>query len=101
MRDVFQAFTDPTAPPGRAALAEPPRSGVSPERGARPFVGPRTEHPRRSVFEIRMDIMRAIRRGAKKPTQIMYRANLSWATLNWHLDMLVEGTLVRWSAEGA
>jgi predicted transcriptional regulator len=56
---------------------------------------------RRSHLEIRMDILRAVRRGASKPTQIMYRANLSWNSLSSHLDLLHSKALVMWSQDGS
>lgn len=37
--------------------------------------------PRRSLLQIRMDILKAAANGSGKPTQIMYTANLSWALL--------------------
>ena len=43
---------------------------------------------RRSQLEIRMDILRAIMEGAEGPTQIMYKANLSWILLCDHLGAL-------------
>ncbi len=43
---------------------------------------------RRSQLEIRMDILRAIMEGAEGPTQIMYKANLSWILLCDHLSAL-------------
>ena len=43
---------------------------------------------RRSQLEIRMDILRAIMEGAEGPTQIMYKANLSWIILCDHLSAL-------------
>lgn len=45
---------------------------------------------RRSQLEIRMDILRAIMEGAEGPTQIMYKANLSWILLCDHLRALSE-----------
>jgi predicted transcriptional regulator len=45
---------------------------------------------RRSQLEIRMDILRAIMEGAEGPTQIMYKANLSWILLCDHLGALSE-----------
>jgi len=45
---------------------------------------------RRSQLEIRMDILRAIMEGAEGPTQIMYKANLSWILLCDHLGALGE-----------
>jgi len=49
---------------------------------------------RRSRLEIRMDILSCIRSGAEKPTQIMYKANLSWIALKDHLSALEEGKLL-------
>jgi predicted transcriptional regulator len=43
---------------------------------------------RRSQLEIRMDILACVKAGAEKPTQIMYKANLSWTALQTHLDAL-------------
>ena len=40
-------------------------------------------------MEIRMDILKVVRDGAEGPTQIMYRANLSWALSTQHLRDLV------------
>jgi predicted transcriptional regulator len=45
---------------------------------------------RRSQLEIKMDILRAVKEGVEKPTQIMYKANISWAILQIHLKSLVE-----------
>ena len=49
---------------------------------------------RRSQLEIRMDILRAIMEGAEGPTQIMYKANLSWILLCEHLTALGEQEFV-------
>jgi predicted transcriptional regulator len=45
---------------------------------------------RRSQLEIKMDILRAVKEGIEKPTQIMYKANISWTILQTHLKSLVE-----------
>ncbi len=45
---------------------------------------------RRSQLEIRMDILRVIVEGAEGPTQIMYKANLSWILLCEHLASLTQ-----------
>ena len=50
---------------------------------------------RRSHLEIRMDILHCVKSGAEKPTQIMYKANLSWNSLKEHLDALERGKLLR------
>ena len=36
---------------------------------------------RRSRFEVHLDVRYTIRNGVKKPTRIMYGANLSWKSL--------------------
>ena len=55
---------------------------------------------RRSQLEIRMDILRAIMEGAEGPTQIMYKANLSWILLCDHLSALGEQGFVGEKAVG-
>ncbi len=55
---------------------------------------------RRSQLEIRMDMLAAVKEGAEKPTQIMYKANLSWVALQTHLNQLLERGLLKWLAEG-
>jgi len=37
-----------------------------------------------------MDVLRAVREGARAPTQIMYRANLAWIVLQYSLRKLTE-----------
>ncbi len=49
---------------------------------------------RRSYLEIRMDILSCVKAGAEKPTQIMYKANLSWTALKEHLAALLDGNLL-------
>jgi predicted transcriptional regulator len=56
---------------------------------------------RRSQLEIRMDMLAAVKEGAEKPTQIMYKANLSWVALQTHLSQLLERGLLRWVADGS
>jgi len=55
---------------------------------------------RRSQLEIRMDILRAIMEGAEGPTQIMYKANLSWILLCDHLGALGQQGFVGEKAVG-
>ena len=55
---------------------------------------------RRSQLEIRMDMLKAVKEGAEKPTQIMYKANLSWVALQTHLQTLLEKGLLQWVADG-
>ncbi|HVB95713.1 MAG TPA: winged helix-turn-helix domain-containing protein [Nitrososphaerales archaeon] len=40
-------------------------------------------------MELRMDILTVVRDGAEGPTQIMFKANLSWKLLTQHLKELV------------
>jgi predicted transcriptional regulator len=49
---------------------------------------------RRSHLEIRMDILSCVQAGIVKPTQIMYKANLSWTALKDHLRALEESKLL-------
>jgi predicted transcriptional regulator len=50
---------------------------------------------RRSHLEIRMDILACVQSGIEKPTQIMYKANLSWTALKEHLDALETSLLLK------
>ena len=50
---------------------------------------------RRSILQIRVDILRVVADGYGKPTQIMYRANLSWNVLQTQLKSFVETELLR------
>jgi predicted transcriptional regulator len=54
----------------------------------------------RSPLEIRIDILRAIMEGAEGPTQIMYKANLSWILFHHHLSALSEQRYVGEKAVG-
>ena len=45
---------------------------------------------RRSILQIRMEILRVINDGYGKPTQIMYKANLSWTVLQVQLAAFVD-----------
>jgi len=49
---------------------------------------------RRSQMEIYIDILKAVAEGKKKPTHIMYRANLSWTRLKKYLDFLISQDLL-------
>lgn len=49
---------------------------------------------RRSRFEIYVDILTEIKNGSKKPTQIMYGANLSWIPLQGMLESLTKQGLI-------
>jgi len=45
--------------------------------------------PRRSSFQIAVDVLSVINEGETRPTRIMYASNLSWNTLRSTLDLLV------------
>lgn len=45
-------------------------------------------------MEIDMEILSVIAAGTKKPTHIMYAANMSWAPLTMRLSKLIERGLV-------
>jgi len=60
----------------------------------------RKEFARRSQLEICMDMLSAVKEGSQRPTQIMYRANLSWIALQTHFKTLVEGGMLKWAESG-
>ena len=45
---------------------------------------------RRSILQIRVDILKVVAEGYGKPTQVMYRANLSWNVLQAQLKSFIE-----------
>ncbi|MBS7606673.1 MAG: archaellum operon transcriptional activator EarA family protein [Candidatus Bathyarchaeia archaeon] len=49
---------------------------------------------KRSKMELYLDVLRAISRGVDKPTNIMYKCNLSWANSREILSSLVEQGLI-------
>lgn len=49
---------------------------------------------RRSLLQIKVDILRVVAAGYGKPTQIMYRANLSWNVLQAQLKSFVESDML-------
>jgi len=49
-----------------------------------------TLSPRRSSFQIAIDVLTVIGEGEKRPTRIMYASNLSWNSLRGTLDLLVD-----------
>jgi len=49
---------------------------------------------RRSRLEVYLDVMWTIKNGTRKPTRIMYGANLSWKPLQRVLNALVNQDLV-------
>lgn len=46
------------------------------------------------MLQIRMEILRVVMEGFGKPTQIMYKANLSWTVLQSQLKAFVENGLL-------
>ncbi len=53
-------------------------------------------------MEIYVDILKAVAEGRKKPTHIMYRANLSWTRLKRYIDFLItQGLLQEGNNDGA
>lgn len=50
---------------------------------------------RRSKLEIYLDVLGVIKNGTKKPTRIMYGANLSWKALKQIIQSLVSQGLIR------
>ena len=50
--------------------------------------------PKRSKLEIYLDVLWIIKSGARKPTRIMYGANLSWKPLQRILKSIVSQGLV-------
>jgi len=55
---------------------------------------------KRSRIRLCLDVLRTISRGVAKPTNIMYRSNLSWGTLMRILDLLTEEGLVEFEIIG-
>lgn len=49
---------------------------------------------RRSKLELYLEVLRAVSRGINKPTNIMYKCNLSWAISKEILDSLVEQNFI-------
>ena len=49
---------------------------------------------RRSRFEIYIDVLKEVKSGSNKPTQIMYGANLSWKPLQGILRSLLNQDLL-------
>jgi predicted transcriptional regulator len=56
---------------------------------------------RRSELEIKMDVLQVVSQGIDRPTQIMYKANLSWVALQECLKALVARSFISEESEGA
>jgi predicted transcriptional regulator len=57
--------------------------------------GTRKVPARRSELETKMDVLRVVSQGIDRPTQIMYKANLSWVALQDNLKSLVGKAFLR------
>ena len=55
---------------------------------------------KRSRIRLCLDVLKVISKGVTKPTNIMYKSNLSWVTLMEILKFLVEEDLVRFEKVG-
>jgi predicted transcriptional regulator len=69
------------------------------EKSRGDLFGPRTDlasrhQPRRSLLQVRMEILRVVMTGFGKPTQIMYKSNISWVVLQSQLNAFVAGGLL-------
>ena len=51
-------------------------------------------------METYYDILRVLGKGAEKPTRVMYRANLSWSSLQVHIKCLEAQGLIEISEIG-
>jgi len=50
---------------------------------------------RRSKLDICLDVLRAVKKGVKKPTRIMCAVNMSWSPLQKILTSMVSGEFIR------
>jgi len=55
---------------------------------------------KRSNIEIYIDILKAVKSGTHKPTNIMYKCNLAWKPFKQILDSLVENELLEINQRG-
>ncbi len=68
---------------------------MPPERESRGNLLKSQTEGRRSILQIRVDILRVVAEGYGKPTQVMYRANLSWNVLQNQLRFFLESGMVQ------
>jgi predicted transcriptional regulator len=67
-----------------------------------PRAGSLSRHqPRRSLLQVRMEILKVVNNGFGKPTQIMYKSNISWVVLQSQLKAFVAGGLLNMAAYGS
>lgn len=50
---------------------------------------------KRSNLEMSFDVLKAVSQGTRKPTQIMYKSNLSWAPLKLILERMMREGIIR------
>ena len=62
--------------------------------------GGRPGHGRRSKLDIVGDVLRVVSEGAEKPTNIMFKANLTWPLALAYLEVLVRHAMVKADASG-
>ena len=55
---------------------------------------------KRSDIEIYLDVLKAVKSGVHKPTNIMYKCNLAWKPFKQILDSLVENELLEINQKG-
>jgi len=55
---------------------------------------------KRSSIEIYLDILKAVKSGTRKPTNIMYKCNLAWKPFKQILDSLVNNELLEIDQKG-
>jgi len=55
---------------------------------------------KRSSIEIYLEVLKAVKLGTRKPTNIMYKCNLAWKPFKQILDSLVENELLEIDQKG-
>ncbi len=74
-------------------MAESTYKGPDYDKGQE-LLSPAVIEGRRSLLQIRVDILRVIMEGYSKPTQIMYKANLSWNVLQAQLRSFLQSDML-------
>jgi len=69
------------------------RHGLHPTMNA--SNGTKRSGGRRSELQVRMDILKVILQGHSKPTQVMYKANLSWSVVRAQARFFLGEGLIR------
>ena len=56
---------------------------------------------KRTTIEIYLDVLRTVKIGVNKPTNIMYKCNMAWRPFKQILDSLVDNELleIRWKGK--